>query len=354
MKKVIVIGDGRTAEVDESRFLAFDSLRGNRELLAHLSEGQYGARDSQEAMAFIVSQLAYTEGQTFEKLYIPMQYKELIPITSEAGEYADSIRYEIYDFAGRGKRASGRGDDINEVDVAYGDRSFPVVNGNVGYGYTTEELRRTAFLRRPISETKLRAAMEGYERHLNQVALFGELANLTGLFNNANVPQGNAPNGGWIAGYTTASTYYTKVLADINQIIFNIWNNTAFNDVPTDILIPPAQFNFLATTYAAIAASTISNKTLLQLIKEANLVKTQFGRDLNFSPGYGLDTAGSGATTRMIAYVKNPTRLIMHLPLPLRFLAPQLRGLRLMVPGEYKYSGVEIRYPKSAYYMDGI
>jgi hypothetical protein len=38
----------------------------------------------------------------------------------------------------------------------------------------------------------------------------------------------------------------------------------------------------------------------------------------------------------------------------LRFLAPQLVGLGVQVPGEYKYSGVEIRYPKSAYYMDNI
>jgi len=56
----------------------------------------------------------------------------------------------------------------------------------------------------------------------------------------------------------------------------------------------------------------------------------------------------------MMAYVKSDTRLVMHVPLALRFLAPQLVGLSVQVPGEYKYSGVEFRYPKSAYYMDGI
>ena len=52
--------------------------------------------------------------------------------------------------------------------------------------------------------------------------------------------------------------------------------------------------------------------------------------------------------------VKSDTRLVMHIPLALRFLAPQLVGLSVQVPGEYKYSGVEFRYPKSAYYMDGL
>lgn len=354
MIKQITIGDGRTVAVDEARFNAFDSLRSNSLFLAALAQDpMYRARDAQEAMAFVVSQLAYTESQTFEKLYIPMQYKTLIPVTSEAGEWADSVRYEIYDFAGRGKRASGKGDDINEVDVAYADQSFPVVNGNIGYGFTTEELRRTAFLRRPISDTKLRAAIEGYERHINSVALFGE-ANLTGLFNNANVPQGNAPNGGWIAGLAaTPTTYILKVLQDVNTLIYNVWANTAFNDIVTDILLPPAQFNFLATTLVVING-VATTKTLLQQLKETNLATTQFGKEVTFSAGYGLDTAGSGSTTRMIGYVKNPLRLVMHVPLPLRFLAPQLAGLRVKVPGEYKYSGVQIRYPKSAYYMDGV
>ena len=43
----------------------------------------------------------------------------------------------------------------------------------------------------------------------------------------------------------------------------------------------------------------------------------------------------------------------MHLPMPLRFLAPQLVGLDVKIPGEYKYSGTIVRYVKSAYYQDG-
>jgi|GEM_PF-1695932 hypothetical protein len=353
MIKHVMIGDGRMVEVDEMRYNAFDSLSSNPAFMAALAQDpMFRARDAQEALAFTISQLAYTESQVFEKLYIPMQYKQLIPVTSEAGEWADSVRYEIYDFAGRGKRSSGKGDDINEVDVAYADASFPVVNGNIGYGYTSEELRRTAFLRRPISDLKLRAAIEGYERHLNAVALFGE-SNLTGLFNNPYVPQGNAPNGGWIAGLSAnPTTYILKVIQDVNTLIFNVWQNTAFNDIVTDILLPPALFNFLATTLIVING-VATTKTLLQQLKETNLATTQFNKEITFSAGYGLDTAGSGGVNRVIGYVKNPLRLVMHVPLPLRFLAPQLVGLRVKVPGEYKYSGVAIRYPKSAYYMDG-
>jgi hypothetical protein len=91
----------------------------------------------------------------------------------------------------------------------------------------------------------------------------------------------------------------------------------------------------------------------LQLVRESNLCLELGKPTPNFFAGYTLDTAGVGGTTRCIAYVKSPTRLIMHLPLPLRFLAPQLQALDVRIPGEYKYSGVMLRYPKSMYYQDG-
>lgn len=221
------------------------------------------------------------------------------------------------------------------------------MNGDIGYDYTTEELRRTAFLRRPISERKLAAAIDGYRRHMNDVGLFGETSSgITGLFNNASVPQGNAPVGAWQTGPKTPA----QILSDINTLILNVWTNTAYNDQVTDIVMSPGAYAYIAST----PRSDNSDKTILQYIKENNVAKVEKGLDIRFQPGFGLDTAGSGSTRRMMAYVKSDTRLVMHVPLALRFLAPQLIGLSVQVPGEYKYSGVEFRYPKSAYYMDGI
>lgn len=342
--KKIMTADGQEVSVDDSRFLSFDHLR--PELSRRLgSDGIVTGRDTQEAMSFLVSQLAYTEAQAFERKYTPMQYEELIPIDTSAGEYVDTIRYEIYDYAGRGKRTSGKGKDINLVDVAFADKSFRVMNGDIGYDYTQEELRRTAFLRKPISERKLVAAIDAYRRHMNDVGLFGETASgITGLFNNASVPQGNAPTGGW------GSATPDNILADINALIQNVWANTAYNDFITDIVLAPSALS----TISFKPRSTTSDTTILNFIKQNNIGKTQRGIDINFVPGYGLDTQGAGGTRRMMGYVKSDTRLVMHMPMPLRFLAPQMVGLSVQVPGEYKYSGVEFRYPKSAYYMDGI
>lgn len=335
----------------EQRRAVFDSYRPDLARIIGDGMGQGGtgglARDAGEAMSFLVSQLAYTESQVFEKMRLPMQYKQFIPISTEAGEYADSIRYEIYDKAGRGRRTSGKGRSINLVDVAYADKSWPVVLGDIGYDYSQEELRRSAFMRRPLSEKRLEAAIEGYERHMNDVGLYGEaISGITGLFNNAVVPTGNAPTGNW-----TGATTPVQMLADLNAGIYQVWSATAFNDMPTDILLPPASMNLITTK---ARSDTQSDTTVLEFLKKNNIAKQQRNVDIKFDVGFGLDTAGAGGTKRALFYVKNPQRLIMHIPMPLRFLAPQFQGLAVEIPGEYKYSGVEYRYPKSAYYMDGL
>lgn len=344
--KTITMGDGSSVQVDLNRFNAFDTLR---ELSTRIigTEG----RDAQEAMAFIVSQLTYTEAQTFERLYTPMQYEQLIPISHEAGEWAESIRYEIYDYAGRGKRTSGKGRDINKVDVAWADKTFPVVNGDIGYDYTTEELRRSAFLRKSLPERKLQAAIDGYRRHMNDVMLLGE-DNLTGLFNNPNVPHGNAPNGSWLTTQAAAinTTGVNAILQDINSLITGVWVTTKQNDQITTIAIPSNLYAYIATT----PRSANSDKTILEYVKEKNVAKLEKNIDIEFVSIVDiLATAGVGNTNRIMGYVKSDQRLIGHIPLPLRFLAPQLVGLSVDIPGEYKYSGVEFRYPGSAYYMDG-
>lgn len=327
---------------EQQRIVAFDSIR---PYLRQSIGDPVVVGDDNNAMSFLVSQLAYTESQTFNRLYTPMQYEQFIPINMSAGEWVDSIRLETMDFVGRGKRISGKANDIPLVDVAMGQVSNPVYQGGIGYDYTTEELRRSAYLRRPLPTARLMAAEEGYRRHLNNVGLYGE-KDLTGLFNNPLVPRGTAPTGAWAGGTTTVA----QTLADFNAGIEQVWASTNYNDMPTDVILPPASYAFLGRT----PRSANSDTTLLTYLRDNNIAKNSRNITLNIQPGYGLDTAGQGGTARAIFYTKRPDRLEMYVPLPLRFLTPQPWNLAVRVPGEYKYSGVFFIYPKSAYYMDGL
>lgn len=341
--RTITLGDGRAVQVDEDRYNAFDGMRGE---IARMFAGdsRLMGRDAAEAVAFLIPQLAYTESMAYGKLYTPMQFRQLVPVTNEGG-WAESIRYELFDYAGQGKPISGMGDDIPMAEAQYGARLFPIKMAGIGYQYTTEELQQSVFYRKPLPTARLEAALIGAERHLNQVALTGEASTgLTGLYNNASVPQGNAPTGGW------ASATPDNILKDVNALIMNIRTNTQFNDWPTTIAMAPTALAYISST----PRSANSDTTILEFLKRNNSAKSVGNQNVEFVEGYGLDTAGSGGTRRMIGYVKKESRLKMHIPLEQQFLAPQLRNLRTVVPSQYRYSGVEVRYIKSMYYMDNI
>lgn len=299
--------------------------------------------DAPEAMAFVVSQLAHVEATVYKREHQALQYKELVPIDTSAGDYATSVVYQMYDYAGRGKRHSGRGKDIPKVDVAYAQKTLPIVLGVIGYDYSTEELRQSAFLRKPLDTSRAEAAMDAYERHMNDVALFGE-EELTGLFNNPYVPVVAPSVTDWI-GKTPA-----QVLAAFNALIVQGWTNTNYIEMFNTILLPGTVLAWLAST----PRSDNSDMTILEYIKENNIAKTERSITLDIRTGFGLDTAGTGGTKRAMLYNKDPGKVKMHIPMPIKFLPPQANGLLFEVPGEYKYGGVEFIYPKSALYADGL
>jgi hypothetical protein len=360
IRKVNVVDSGGqhlVASVDEDRLAVIEA--GVRQEAAKIITAdsfrsvmnrQMTAGDAQEALAFLVSQLAYTEQGLFERQYVPMQYERFVPISYEAGEWVDTIRYEIYDHVGNAKDMGAGSDDINEVDVAYADATFNVAYGTVGYSFTQEELRRTAYLRRPLPERKLATAMEAWQRRMNVVALTGNSKKgFTGLYNNANVTHATNPSGkAWSAssGITVA-----EILSDFAYGMNAVWNGTAFNTIPDTVIVPPTAYEYISAL--PLSTSNASNVTVLNWLLANNLYNQERSGQITIAPGYDLATAGASSASRTVFYEKTDKNLVFHIPMPLRFLAPQLEGVKVKVPGEFKYSGVEVRRPGTMYYMDG-
>jgi hypothetical protein len=116
------------------------------------------AADATEGMAVMVSQLAYTEAETYAREYQDTQFKDLIPVTSEAGPDADTVRYQIYDKVGQGKRINGAAKDIPYSDVAAAQVEIGVVSGGMGYRYSQLELLQAARMIRPLPSERMVAA----------------------------------------------------------------------------------------------------------------------------------------------------------------------------------------------------
>ncbi|WP_175689691.1 DUF2184 domain-containing protein [Burkholderia anthina] len=298
--------------------------------------------DSEPGLAFLTSQLEYLETTVYEKKREPLDYEALIPISTEAGAYAESITYRMKDFAGRGKRHSGQGGDVPRVEVFYDTKTVPVVGSAIGYGYTFAELRTAAALQQSLDSDRQETAFKAWRAHMNQVGLYGE-EELTGLFNCPQVPQSSA-------GIDLMTATPGQALEFINDQISQVWTTTRRNSVVDTVTMPGKVLARLSST----PRSDNSDTTILEFIRQNNISKTERNIDITFRAAADLETAGKGKTSRMMFYEKTRENIVFHIPMALMFHAPEQRGLEMLVNGEYRYSGVEFRYPKTALYVDDV
>ena len=366
-KKIVTVLDTETCiqreiAVDESRY-NFLLQEFTAKCKSSLIDPYMRANDAAEGVAFLVSQLAYTEAQTYDREYQDVQFRDLIPTTSEAGPEAATVRYQVYDRVGQGKRINADAKDMPYSDASAAQVEMAVVDGGMGYRYNQIELLQAAKMIRALPAERMEASVEGAERHLNQVAMLGEAPTttavgpmFTGLLSQAISQSSNA--GQYITNSTSGinaawanagSTSFDKVLADVNFGILQFWKNSNYTLFPDTFGMAPTCFTPLATRY-----NTLGTKTLLQLLEEQNLMTAKTGKPMNFVPIYLADTAGASGTPRCVLYCNDKKRLVFHVPMAHRFLAPQPEGLAVQVPGWYRYSGVNLRYGYSMVYMDNM
>jgi hypothetical protein len=314
----------------------------------HILDGIRRRGADGDPLAHVISQLAFLENEALRKEYEPLIYKDLLGecITSEAGEWAKTIDIETIDITARGARIDPESDRIPMADVRTNKRSITVALGGIGYAYSLEDLRISARLLTPLPQSKQEAAVIGCETHLNEVAIQGETeSNFTGLFNNASVPSGNRPSA---AAWTSATA--DTILSDINAGLSNVYTNSKMNHHATAIALPPSVFQYLAKPRA-----TGTDLTVLAWLAQNNLATLMTGKPMKFlSGGTYLETAGASTSKRVVFYSPNRDKIKFHVPMGLRFEAPQPHMLKFVVPANYKYGPVDWRKAYTGYYMDGV
>jgi hypothetical protein len=98
-----------------------------------------------------------------------------------------------------------------------------------------------------------------------------------------------------------------------------------------------------------------SDTTVLEFFRANNVYTATTRAPLMIIGQRGLETAGVGGITRMIAYRYAPEVMKLHIPMPHRFLPVFQSGpLSWQVPGMMRLGGLDVRLPKEVVYIDGI
>jgi hypothetical protein len=305
----------------------------------------------QRAMPFLIQQGALIEREVYQIQYRDIQYAELIPVDTSAPEWIKTVTYFSMDGVGAADWFNAKAMDVPKVELLREKFETTVSMAAIGYGYDIEELGTAMMLGMPLTTDKAALARRVAEEMIDRVAMHGETKKgLTGLVNNASVPASAAPNGA-AASPLWADKTADEVLLDVNTALTGIVTGTYATEVADTLLIPYDRLLALSTR----RIDETNQTTLLNWIKQNNILTQNFGRPLLVRGVFGLETAGAGGTARMVAYRRDPSVVKMHMPMPFRFLPVWQTGpAKFDVPGIFRFGGVDVKRPKSMRYLDEI
>jgi hypothetical protein len=307
--------------------------------------GQY-MKDAGTGLAFLLSQLTHIEAKLYEVQYKQINYASVVPVSNEAGEGAVSVTYFFMDGKTVAKFVGTNSLDVPISEIGMDKVVVAVELAATGYQYSDEELRQAIYLNRPLPQLKANVARRGYEELAQRTCMFGnDTYNLPGFVDNTNVTDALVVDPG--SGTEWVNKTPRQILFDINDFMGDIFVDTLQVERPDTLALPTSQWNYIAGT----PRSDQSDLTILAwlIANSPYLTSTE-----DVIPLTELAGQGAGGTDRMVAYTKNLDKLVFHIPMPLRFTEPQRKGRGFEIPGEFKLSGVEFRYPGSARYADGI
>ena len=297
-----------------------------------------------DGLAFYLSQLSQTEAKIYEAKYRHIVYQDLVPVDMSAPEWVDSVSYISYDAVTAGKFIGASGKDLPETDINASKSVINVFYGGNAYSYSLDELRKSQAMNMPLDITKGRMSRRGFEEHAQKVAFFGDSdRGISGLFNGANVQLTNS-----LLDFNAATGQQS--VSYMNALLINVWKNSAETHLANVFLIDSDNWSIISEKRMDSGTDT----TVLEFFKKNNLYTAQTGLPLTVRANFELKTAGVANVPRMMAYELNDDNLSMQMPMAWRPAPPQPDGLRVKIPAEYKFGGVEFRYPGCAAYHDNV
>lgn len=314
------------------------SVRVISSLLAGM--GRYDANES----IFLAQNLEFVKSEIYEKIYKPRTAMQRIPMSTDVPAGAETFAWETVDYTGKAKIIAGTTTDIPMANTFVEKETGVLRTYGIGFSYTYMEIENAMMARKPLLPRKSKAAVEGHTNAINDAAWKGDAAyNLPGLFTNTNVPEVTLLADGTGSSKTFASKTADKIVRDINSLINKVIIQTDGAIMPNEVWLPTTQYTQISTTQN----STASDTTILGFLRAAH-------PNVTFYQVPELSGAGAGATNRMYALERDASNLTLEVPMMLRILPPQARGIGWDVPMISRFGGCIVRRPLALAFADGI
>lgn len=215
--------------------------------------------------------------------------------------------------------------------------------------YSSVELERSQLLGQPLDQQKFDALNIMYQMATDEMVYIGDAGvGAYGLVNHPDVFTGSVPNGAAASPLWSSKTP-DEILADVNTAINAAWQASGYAVCPDKLLLPPAQFAYISSQ----KVSTAGNVSILTFLEDNSISLRVNGRKLDVQPLKWLTGRGTGGTDRMVVYTNDESRVRFPM-VPIRRETPYYLGIRFNAPYIWAFGEVELVYPETVAYYDGI
>jgi len=268
----------------------------------------------------------------------------LIPVSTEAPEYVETITYRRLTRVGRAKIITDYSQDFPRADVYREEFSIKVKGLGSSYGYSKNEILQARSTNFPLDRERAMSCKRAVDELQDDLIWNGDSDyGIQGFLDYPGITEYTIPNG--VGGDTEFDTKTPdEVVADLNAIVTTVINTTNGVEAPDTLILPIDQWRYIATTRMADG----SDETIMSFFLKTNGIIKMIDWVVE------LSGAGAGSSDRMMVYPKDPNYIRVEIPKMYREEPPQQKGMEFEVVAEQRTAGVLIYYPLAFAYADGI
>lgn len=295
---------------------------------------------NEDANVFLARELDYVKARTYEKKFPAMVGLQLVPVSNEVPEWAESFVSKVYDQVGIAKIIANYADDLPRADVTATEITTRVKTVGDSYGYNVNELRASQAMGTNLPARKAEAARRAVEIKMNKIALLGDPDyGLFGIMNHPNIGVTAGLTGNWADAGTSA----LDIVADLDTMINAVDNQSNGVHKTNTVALPAAAFAAAGRKYVAESGG----KSALQLARD-NHPGVRFISATEFN-----DLNGTGTSVAIVGEFAEENASFEEV-MAFNQLPAQARNLELVVPCLARTGGVTVHYPLAFTKVNGL
>lgn len=308
--------------------------------------------------AFLISELEKRDTMIREPL-TSVTYPRDVPIDVGGGwvDYvsAMSVAYGMTNGAQNSPVHAGGANNVPVVQANLDKGLFKAHTFAAALRVMFVDMAKSNFIGRSLDQLLSQGVRLAYDKHMDANVYVGmEEYGTTGLVNDPDAVETTAASN----GATTPSTKWAdktpqQILDDINKALTAAWAAAEYDEsgVPNHVLLPYEQYTYLLNT----KVTDLATETILDFVMKNNIA-TKNGRGFFIGGVRWLKGAGTGGSDRMAVYNNDRRFVKLDELVPLSRVMTSPNAAEVCYDTAYmaNISQVQLFYPQTVYYVDGI